>query len=281
MPQRILIIGASGQVGREMLSSISESVEILPTYNETALNGGTRLDVLQELNVIDLVLKFKPNIIINLSALTNVDRCEVDKDLAYKINAMSVKFITRAAMVNNSYLVHVSTDYVFDGEKGMYKEDDFPNPINYYGLTKLIGETFALSYDLSLVVRTSGVFGGKSNFPKFVMDNLKKGNTVKVIKDSFYSPISAKFLAKAILDILSMRITGIMHIAGERISREDLAKRIGSRLGKEGLIDIVNENEMKWKAKRPRDSSLDISKAKKLISFNFYDIDKNLDTLGD
>lgn len=264
-----------------MLSLISESMEILPTYNETTLNGGTRLDVLQELNVIDLVLKFKPNIIINLSALTNVDRCEVDKDLAYKINAMSVKFITRAAMVNNSYLVHISTDYVFDGEKGMYKEDDFPNPINYYGLTKLIGETFALSYDLSLVVRTSGVFGGKFNFPKFVMDNLKKGNTVKVIKDSFYSPISAKFLAKAILDILPIRITGIIHIAGERISREDLAKRIGSRLGKEGLIDIVNENEMKWKAKRPRDSSLDISKAKKLISFNFYDIDKNLDTLGD
>ncbi|SAI84431.1 NAD(P)-dependent oxidoreductase [Saccharolobus solfataricus] len=93
--------------------------------------------------------------------MTDVDKCEVEREKAYKINAEAVKHMVRASRVVEAYFIHVSTDYVFDGTKGNYKEDDLPNPINYYGLTKLLGETFALSYDDSLVIRTSGVFRHK------------------------------------------------------------------------------------------------------------------------
>ncbi|WP_054844986.1 SDR family oxidoreductase [Sulfuracidifex tepidarius] len=269
---KVIIIGASGQLGREIASLVPGS---LLTYNSTPIPSGVKLDVSNELQVSDFILKNRPDVIINTSAITNVDKCEEDRELAYKVNAVSAKFITRSASVVGAYLVHISTDYVFDGEKGMYKEDDLPNPVNYYGLTKLLGETYVLSYDLSLVIRTSGVFGSKSNFPTFVMENLKRGNPVKVVR-SIYSPIHAKMLAKAIVEILPQRRTGILNIAGERISREDLALMIARKLGAENLISVVPDSEMKWKARRPRDSSLDISRAKSIISFDFYDTEKNL-----
>lgn len=269
---KLIIIGASGQLGREIASLIPGS---LLTYNSTPIPSGVKLDVSNELQVSDFILKNKPDVIINTSAITNVDKCEEDKGLAYKVNAVSARYITRSASVVGAYLVHISTDYVFDGEKGMYKEDDLPNPVNYYGLTKLLGEAYVLSYDLSLVIRTSGVFGNKSNFPTFVMENLKRGNQVKVVR-SFYSPIHARMLAKAIVEILPQRRIGVLNIAGERISREELALMIAKKLGKENLVSVVPESEMKWKARRPRDSSLDISKAKSIISFDFYDTEKNL-----
>ncbi|NAZ31370.1 MAG: sugar nucleotide-binding protein, partial [Acidilobus sp.] len=159
---RYLIIGA-GQLGSELVRQLKANgaggPEVFYTYHtRDPLGFGMRLDVTAFDLLEDLIIRLSPDVVINAVAMTDVDACEVDRALALKINAEAVRHMVRVARVTGSYLVHVSTDYVFDGERGMYREEDEPNPINYYGLSKLLGEAYALSYDDSLVVRTSGVF---------------------------------------------------------------------------------------------------------------------------
>jgi len=268
---KILIFGASGQLGLE-LSKILQG-DLIKVYNSNEIEDGYKLDLTNFSMVEDFILNKKPDIIINTVAITDVDKCETEKDIAYKVNAEAVKHIVRAARVIEAYFIQISTDYVFDGQKGLYKEEDLPNPINYYGLTKLLGDTYALSYDDSLVIRTSGIFRNKG-FPIYVYKTLKENKEVNTFK-GYYSPISARKLAEAINEIIQYRKTGIINIAGERISRYELALKIKEKYNLDGIIKEVSNVES-WVAKRPFDSSLDISKAKKLLSVDFYSLDENL-----
>ncbi|MBB5255013.1 dTDP-4-dehydrorhamnose reductase [Sulfurisphaera ohwakuensis] len=266
---RILITGASGQLGIELSRLLSERHEVIKVYNSSEVQGGYKLDLTDFPRLEDFIIKKKPDVIINTAAMTDVDKCEIEKEKAYKINAEAVRHIIRAGKVIDSYIIHISTDYVFDGEKGNYKEEDIPNPINYYGLSKLLGETFALQDD-SLIVRTSGVFRNKG-FPIYVYKTLKEGKTVFAFK-GYYSPISARKLASAILELLELRKTGIIHVAGERISRFELALKIKEKFNLPG--DVKEVDEVKgWIAKRPYDSSLDSSRARKILSSDFHTLD--------
>ncbi|MEM0373827.1 MAG: NAD(P)-dependent oxidoreductase [Sulfolobaceae archaeon] len=271
---RILILGSSGQLGLE-LSKVLKG-ELIKTYNSTEIPEGYSLDVTDFQLLEDFIIKKRPNVVINTVAVTDVDKCEIDRGKAYNVNAEAVRHMVRASRIVEAYFVHISTDYVFDGKKGLYTESDLPNPINYYGLTKLLGETYALSYDDSLVIRTSGLFRHKG-FPIYVYKTLKEGgggNTVYAFK-GYYSPISARKLAEAISEILEYRKTGVINIAGERVSRFELAMKIKEKFNLKGEVKEV-EDVKGWIAKRPFDSSLDISKAKKLISTDFYSLDENL-----
>jgi len=272
---KILIFGASGQLGLE-LSNILKG-DLIKVYNSNEIKDGYKLDLTNFSMVEDFILKKKPDIIINAAAITDVDKCETEKDIAYKVNAEVVKHIVRVARVIEAYFIQISTDYVFDGQKGLYKEEDLPNPINYYGLTKLLGDTYALSYDDSLVIRTSGIFRNKG-FPIYVYKTLKENKEVNAFK-GYYSPISARKLAEAINEIIQYRKTGIINIAGERISRYELALKIKEKFNLDGIIKEV-DNVKSWIAKRPFDSSLDISKAKKLLSIDFYSLDENLNYMA-
>jgi len=166
----ILILGY-GQLGSELASLIPDSLVV---YRSQGPSNGVRMDVTDFRAIEDLILKRRPKAIINTVAVTDVDACEVRREEAFKTNGEVVRHLARVARVVEAHLIHVSTDYVFDGEKGMYSEVDVPNPINYYGLTKLVGESYALSYDDSLVVRTSGVYGRKG-FPLYVYNALREG----------------------------------------------------------------------------------------------------------
>ena len=273
--KKIIIFGAGGQLGSELMQMIPDALNVYHNTNEK----GIALDVSDYIKIEDLILKCRPEVIINATALTNVDACETEKQRAVSINAEAVRHIARAASVAKSYLVHVSTDYVFDGKTGMYKENSEPNPINYYGLTKLLGDWAALSYDDSLVIRTSGVFGFKNNYPKFVMNQLKSGKEVRAVK-SFYSPIHAKLLAEAVVELTQMRRTGVINVAGPRISRYNLAVEIAERLNVPiNGISELDQNEMTWTAQRPYDSSLDSSLSKKLLQDRYSDLDENLNLL--
>ncbi|MGC8573845.1 MAG: SDR family oxidoreductase [Caldisphaera sp.] len=271
MKSKYLIIG-SGQLGQELINLLNNDVEY--TYHTMdPFNRGAYLDITNFDLLEDHIIKTMPEIIINTAALTDVDKCETDRNMALKINGEAVKHIIRAARVLGSYVVQISTDYVFDGEKGLYKEDDLVNPINYYGLTKLIGESYALSYDDSLVIRTSGIFRHKGFIP-FAFLRLMNEKEINAYK-GYYSPISAKKLAEAIVKLTEKRKTGIINVAGERISRYDLTIEIAKHLNKNPIIKEV-DNVPSWIAKRPYDSSLDISKAKTILDFDFYSLKENL-----
>ena len=271
----VLIFGAGGQLGSELMKLIPGATGLYHISSENNLS----LDITNFVKIEDFILKRRPKVIINTVALTNVDKCETEKRIANDINAESVRHIVRAAAVSKSYLVQVSTDYVFDGTEGMYKESSIPNPINFYGLSKLLGDWAAQSYDYSLIVRTSGVFGFKSNYPRFVLSQLKEGKEIKAVK-SFYSPIHAKLLAEAILELTELRRTGIMNVSGPRISRYDLAIKIAEKISAstDKIIEL-DQTEMKWPASRPYDSSLDNTLSRRLIGNKFYDIDLNIDLL--
>lgn len=273
--KKAIIFGAGGQVGSELMKIMPESLAVFHSPRETDVN----IDVTDAVKIEDVILKTRPDIIVNAVAFTNVDGCENDRAKALAINAEAVKHMVRAASVTKSYFVHISTDYVFDGKNGLYTENSIPNPINYYGLSKLLGDWAALSYDNSLVVRTSGVFGHKANYPRFVVSQLQAGKDIKAVK-SYYSPIHAKLLSKAIEELITMRRTGIINIAGPRISRYQLATNIATRMGKpmDKILEL-EDSEMNWAAKRPFDSSLDSTRAKRLLSSSFSDLDSNLDLL--
>lgn len=274
--QSILVFGSEGQLG-------SELVKIYPDAIAASRRGqaGKAIDVTSSLQVEDLILKERPDIVINASALTDVEKCQEERILAYRTNALAVSHMVRAASVVGSKFVHISTDYVFDGKDGDYKEESTPAPINYYGLSKLIGDAFAQSYDDSLIIRTSGVFGVKKNFPLFALEQLRSGKKLNVI-DGTYSPIHASILAKAVEKAIITGHTGTLNIAGDAITRKDLALGICDRMSLDSSgISVVDSAGMKWKAMRPDNSSLNTDRARKLLGFDFHSLDVNLDRLVD
>lgn len=267
---KTIIFGSNGQLGKEILKVFPGTIGF--SHNQVNV---TKIDEIYK--AIDTET---PSIIINATAYTNVDRCEEEKQTAFNINGTAVKNLVQVSRRYGSYFIHVSTDYVFDGADGDYNEESVPNPINYYGLSKLVGDIYADGYDNSLIVRTSGVFGHSNNFPMFAFNSLKEGKKISVL-DGYYSPIHARTLSLAIKTITEKHHTGIINVAGERNSRLNLSQEIAKLFDfDEKLISLANDTS-NFKAKRPFDSSLNINKAKQLIPWDFYSLNKNLAMLSD
>lgn len=269
----IIIFGGSGQLGRSLSSVFQEAVPYGHSISDRKADI-TNLDRLREIFELE-----KPGIVMNASAFTNVDACESEKEKAFAVNSLGVKNIAMLCGRYSSKFIHFSTDYVFSGKKGMYSEDSVPDPINYYGFSKSIGDAYALPLQSSLVIRTSGVYGYRKNFPRFVYDNLNAGKIVNVI-EGYYSPITSDLLARSVKYLIDHDpdISGILNIAGERISRIDLAKTIARAFDLSSELIVETEKLPNMKALRPHDSSLDISKAKRIINFDFYSEGANMNS---
>jgi dTDP-4-dehydrorhamnose reductase len=217
--------------------------------------------------------KQKPDVVIHTAAYTDVDGCEINRELAWKVNAEATKHLAIASAQVNSHLIYVSTDYVFDGEKGFYTEEDKPNPISYYGYTKLRGEEFLKGYATEwCIARPSVLYGWgpkhKQNFATWIINNLKQGKEVKVLTDQHVSPTLNTNLAAMLLEIAERKITGTTHTAGAtRVSRHEFALKLAETFNlNKNLIKPITMNEIRWKAKRPKDSSLNVSKANSLLN---------------
>ncbi len=287
---KILITGSSGLLGHELLRilSLDKDKEVLAIYNNrkpeiNASNIKTvKLDIQKTLFLEDLVIKYRPDTIVHAAAYTDVDGCEINRDRAWRTNVEATKSIVRSARITRSHIIYVSTDYVFDGEKGMYREDDIPYPVNYYGMTKLLAEEHVRSSGvLYTIVRTSAIYGfggSKKSFAEFVIEKLRNNEKVSALEDQYVSPTYNKHLAKAIAEIIELKPLGIYHVAGPRMSRYEFALRIADMLGYDKeLIHPAKMGDIKnWIARRPRDSSLDISRAKNILKTRFYDIDNAL-----
>jgi dTDP-4-dehydrorhamnose reductase len=205
----------------------------------------------------------KPDIIVHTAAMTNVDYCEDHREEALAANALGTKNIVDAARKSGSKAVYISTDYVFDGARGMYREDDAVNPVSVYAYTKLLGEYYVKDLQGHVIARTSVVYGNaRQNFASWVRDSLRNGTAIRIFTDQYVSPTLALDCAGAIAALIKNNASGTYHTAGsERISRYEFARKIASFYGLDnGLIEPVTTEAMKQKAKRPRDSSLDVSK---------------------
>lgn len=260
----LLVIG-TGLLGGEVARASRDVFDTAVTYNKNPaeIEGcqAYQLDITKD---IDLIRQLSPEYIVLTAAMTNVDLCETDREGAWKANSLGPKGIAEAAQEVGAKLIHVSTDFVFDGEQGMYKEEDRVNPINYYGESKLAGERFVQEIcPDSVIARTSVLYGWslvRLNFVTWAAAEMQKGNRINIVNDQYNSPTFSSNLADMILRIRDE--TGIFHACGsQRISRYDFAVEIAKAFGlDESLINSISSDQLKLKARRPRDSSMDVSK---------------------
>ncbi len=284
---RILITGATGLIGRE-LSSIAVNLghDVYSAQHKARPEFGkpTDLDINDTCSVESCFKRVSPDAIIHLAALTNVDQCEAERELALQANAKAVETIAKEANKYDSHLVHVSTDYVFDGEKGMYSESDKPNPVNWYGESKLKGEEAVERHASSwCIARTSTPYAlhpNKKSFPVLVVEKLSSGLEMQVLDDQYTSPTYVSNLAKMLIEIAERKYQGIIHVSGSsRVSRLDLAKLLANKLDlNRSLLKPIKMQDIKWVAKRPRDSSLNVTKAISVLTTKPESIEQGLES---
>jgi dTDP-4-dehydrorhamnose reductase len=274
MDAKVLVIGGSGLLGGKMITSLlRESFEVCCTYKETPVsNSGCAsffLDIRDSVRMNNLINELSPDVVIHTASHTNVDDCEVNKAFAEEVNVQGTRNIATACNNFGSKLAYISTDYVFDGKRGMYKEVDETIPVNYYGETKLEGEKIVkmLCKD-HIIARTSVLYGWgpKQNFTSWVIRELSLGRKINIVSDQYNSPTLADDLADILIGLLEKEETGIFHTAGsDRINRLEFTKKIIKTFAlNKDLLKEVGSDEMTWVAKRPNDSSLDVSKVSKI-----------------
>jgi dTDP-4-dehydrorhamnose reductase len=273
---RLLITGASGLYGSK-LADIAEKNghQVFSAYNQhqAAFGIPIRLEISDKDQVEKTFKEVAPEVVVHAATLTDVDKCELNRELAWKTNVEGTENIAKATKTNNAFLMYISTDYVFNGGTGQYKETDSPDPINYYGLTKLKAEeqvkTITNEY---CITRTSVIYGatpaaGKINFALWILNNLKKGEKVKTLIDQWNSPTLNTNLARMTLEIIERRLTGTFHLSGAtRISRYDFAHIVAQTFNADAsLIVPTMTKDFSWAAPRPRDSSLNTAKAQQIL----------------
>ena len=269
---KVLLIGGSGLLG-SVLSNLFEDAFI--TYNSTQINrkNSFKLDISDSESLKFLLQKLEPNTIIVTAALTDVDRCETNPEMARSINTAPLSIIISYLRERKGRLIQVSTDYVFSGEKGNYMEDDGRNPINVYGKTKKDAEDLIYASNIDFtIVRTSGIFGtnestGKTNFFTWIYKNLKEGININLVTDQYYSPVLNIILAKAIHEIYDNGINGTIHFSSiDAVSRLDFGNMVADIFNfNRELIHPVKMKDIPWIARRPNNSSLNNDKAFKYL----------------
>jgi dTDP-4-dehydrorhamnose reductase len=283
---RLLITGASGLYGSKLAQLTAKDCQVYSGYSKDQPIYGTAIqfDISNKNQVEHAFKKVNPDVVVHAATLTDVDECETNKELSWKTNVEGTRNTAEAAKACGAFLFYVSTDYVFNGEKGNYTETDPPDPINYYGLTKLRAEELVEELvDEYCIARTSVIYGatpaaGKINFALWLLNKLRQKEPVKIVVDQWNSPTLNTNLAEMTLEIIQQRITGIYHLSGAtRISRYDFAILIASAFNLDpALITPATSSEFAWAAKRPKDSSLNVEKAQNALKNKPLSVDQAL-----
>jgi len=261
---RLLITGVSGQVGSQVfeLSEYENHGIYFNNKPEGMDEDILKLDIRERPETLSIIKEIKPDWIVHCAAATKIDWCETNREQTWGVNVTGTKNLVDAAKEVNSRFLYVSTDFVFDGKKGNYKETDKTEPINFYGTTKLEGELIVRSLQNFLIMRTSHVYSTSSdNFVLWALGKLKSGR-IECPYDWISSPTSAFELAEAILKAIKKELNGVYHSAGnEQISRYDFAKKIAKVFSyDDSNVKQIELKDLNFVAKRPENTSLDISR---------------------
>ena len=258
---KIIIAGGSGHIGSFLVNQLCHS------YPVCTLDRTSGYDIGNYTSVASLFAGLRPKVVVHCINYGNIRACESNKDEAHKVNVLGTNTVVELCKKYKSYLIYLSTDYVFDGEKGYYTESDAANPINFFGQTKLAAEELIRSAypDHSLVIRPSAVYGyagmKKSNFDLWLIERLKRGDEVAVFSDIYSTPTCVVDMAEVLLKCIKLGLTGLYHLSGpQRTSRYELARHIARFLGYDTkLVQPIISDSIE-SVGRPKDTSL-ISKA--------------------
>ena len=287
--KKLCIIGAGGLLGGRLIAAAKGSFSLsaldlhvpaekktqnIPWYEADITNGGQLKGLLTSLAC---------DCIINTAAVTDVDYCEDDPDTARRVNTEGAGNVAAAAAACGAQLIHLSTDYVFDGLSGPYTEKDIPNPISVYGQTKYDGEGEVLNaVPEAVIARTMILFGAphgnKSNFVTWLIHMLKNGKSVRIVNDQYGSPTHADDLAGALLALLESGETGLFHTAGpDVLNRYDFALRIAEIFNLDrSLITETDSSAFVQKAPRPKKSGLISHKITGCCGYRFASLERSL-----
>jgi dTDP-4-dehydrorhamnose reductase len=292
--QRILVVGSNGLLGQKMAEQLIRGTShhvVLASVEDTPVRdlesaAYLKVDITSHKHVRDLVADTSPDVIINCAAMTNVDACETDRELAWKINVSGVEYLAEAAKKQHALLAHVSSDYVFDGRNGPYTEEDRPEPLSYYGKSKLASENALRSAGIRYVVaRTMVLYGHapgvKANFALWLIQSLRAGQTVRIVDDQIGNPTLVDDLAYGLLRAVELEKTGVYNIAGrEIVSRYEFAVRLARVFAlDESLITPIKTASLKQPAVRPLKSGLITLKAEVELGFKPSSIEHGLEVL--
>jgi dTDP-4-dehydrorhamnose reductase len=288
--QRVLITGANGFLGHYLTALLVNDYKVIATGKgpcridlSHANFQYESLDFTQQETVEAIFQKIKPDIVVHAGAISKPDDCELNKDFAYKTNVVATEQLLTQSLLYKSFFVYVSTDFVFDGQRGMYIEDDVPQPINYYGETKLLAEKAvqAYSYDWT-IVRTVLVYGqpqaGRDNILTIVAKALKEGKTSRIVDDQVRTPTYVEDLAGAIKTIIAKKATGIYHISGKDVlTPYHMTVAVARYLGlNETLIEPVNATTFQQPALRPPKTGFLLTKAERVLGYKPVSFEEGL-----
>ncbi len=269
---KILVTGASGLLGSEVanyLNKVGHKVTgIFNHHNRLAGSGIKKIKCdISKLSSVNS-LSSKIDLIIHCAAMTNVNECEKDKKSCFLTNVIGTRNIVSLAKKLNAKLIYISTPSVFDGLTGNYRENDPPNPKNYYSLSKLLGEEAVLSYDRGFIVRTApiGIHSLKRpqiNFFEWLVNSIKNNKNIDLFSDVNFNPLSAATLAKTILDINDKSGIGLIHIGSKNfLSKAGVGKLVLAKFPNfKGKINFTSIESRPGSADRPKEMWLNVNKA--------------------
>lgn len=299
---KILVTGSNGLLGQKLTDLLknNSSFSLIATargadrYPHQNGYSYVELDISDENRVNEVLKNYQPDVVINTAAMTNVDACELDKTTCDKLNVEAVQYLVNACNHINAHLIHLSTDFIFNGTHGPLTEDEKPEPLSYYGLSKLKAENIIINQSKSwAIARTVLVYGvvsdmSRSNIVLWAKNSLEQGKNIHVVADQFRTPTLAEDLAQGCVLLAQTKAKGIFNISGKDfMSVFDLVYQVADfwKLDK-NLLHLSTSEGIKQPAKRPPITGFNITKARQVLGYNPHSfleglaiIDKQLSNL--
>jgi dTDP-4-dehydrorhamnose reductase len=291
---KILVTGSNGLLGQKLTALIGQdkTVKLIATARGESVipvhGEYYPMDITEPSDVESVIGKIKPDVIIHTAAMTNVDHCETQREACWKANVTAVEDLVRICEKYNVHLIHVSTDFIFDGSHGPLDENEKPAPVNYYGESKLAAEVAVQNSKLNwAILRTVLVYGitndmSRSNIVLWVKNSLEQGKTIQVVNDQWRTPTLAEDLAMGCYLAAKKKATGVYNISGKDfLSPFDIAQKTAAYFKLDNsLIKATDSTQFKQPAKRPLTTGFIIDKARKDLGYEPKSFDEGIAVLA-
>ncbi len=287
---KVLVTGSNGLLGQKLVAELQNSgYEVIATsQGENRISSievhYESLDITDKAQVADCVARHQPSFIVNTAAMTNVDACEDDPEGCERLNVEAVRYLVEAANANRVHLIHLSTDFIFDGEAGPYSEEDEPNPLSTYAKSKVASEELVRqSCEKWSIARTIIVYGtaealSRSNIVLWGREALKEGKPLNIVDDQYRMPTLAEDLAIGCRLIIDHKAEGVFHLCGpDFMSIYELIERMAVYYGKDtNLINRVSSATLNQRAHRPHKTGFKLDKARNVLGYTPRTLEEGL-----
>jgi dTDP-4-dehydrorhamnose reductase len=281
---KILITGANGLLGQHLVKILlAKNYQVFATgkgehrlaFTQNERYSYHEMDIADGNSVSKVMSSVQPEVVIHAAAMTQVDDCELNPQQCERTNVQGTANVLMESELNSQHFIYISTDFVFDGEKGNYAEEDELKPISYYGFTKMQAEAIVQTSEIAWsIVRTCLVYGNvlqgtRSNIISWVRDNLQQGKNIRVVSDQFRTPTYVEDLAKGILLIIEKKAKGIYHLSGkDLLTPYDIAQQTADLLHLDkNKIEKVDASTFTQPGKRPLKTGFRIEKARQDLGY--------------